>query len=170
MSLLNQVFQGNPNTLGAVASGGSPQAPNVAVDTVDGALFMSVGNGWQPLSNVAQKSVASAQVADNANVSTFTAPVSGLYEVSVYEVSTNTPTAATLPAITVVYTDLDSNAVVTDTLASVGSVGAAGVINQGRFLVNLKAGGTVVVATTSYVAGSGTALAYTVKSRVSYRG
>src|ERR1035441_1886334 len=107
MSLLNQVFQGNPTVLGVAASGGSAQAPNVAIDTVDGALFMSVGNGWQPLANIAQKSIASAQVANNPNVSTFTAPVSGLYNVNLYAVSTNAPTAATLPAMTVVYTDLD---------------------------------------------------------------
>ena len=170
MGLLNQVFQGNPNVLGAVASGGIPNAPNVAIDTVDGCLFLSAGNGWVPLSGVAQKAVASAQVANNANVLTFTAPVSGLYEVNLYGVSTNTPTAATLPAFTVAYTDAESNAAVTSTLADVGSVGAAGVVNQGSFLVNLKAGGTAVIATKSYNAGSGTALAYTAKARVSYRG
>jgi hypothetical protein len=119
---------------------------------------------------VVSKAVASAQVANNANVLTFTAPSTGLYEVNLYEVSTNTPTAATLPAITATYTDADSNASVTQTLADVGSVAAAGVANSGSFLVNLKAGGTVVVATTSYAAGSGTALAYTAKARVSYRG
>ena len=100
MSLLNQVSQGNPNTLGVIASGGSSIAPNVLIDTVDGALFQSVGNGWVPLTGVISKVIASAQVANNANVLTFTAPVSGLYEVDLYEVSTNTPTAATLPAIT----------------------------------------------------------------------
>jgi hypothetical protein len=170
MSLLNQVSQGNPNTLGVIASGGSTIAPNVLIDTVDGALFVSVGNGWVLLANVVSKAVASAQVANNANVLTFTAPSTGLYEVNLYEVSTNTPTAATLPAITATYTDADSNASVTQTLADVGSVAAAGVANSGSFLVNLKAGGTVVVATTSYAAGSGTALAYNVKARVSYRG
>jgi hypothetical protein len=170
MGLLSTVFQGNPNVLGAVAAGGSALAPNVAIDTVDGTLFASTGNGWVPLTGVAQKAVASAQVANNANVLTFTAPVAGIYQVDLYEVSTNTPTGATLPAITVVYTDLDSSASVTDTLSSVASVSAAGVVNQGRFLVNVAAAGTVVIATTSYAAGSGTALAYTVKVRVSYRG
>jgi hypothetical protein len=170
MSLLNQVFQGNPNLLGAVAAGGEANAPNLAIDTVDGTLFLSAGAGWVPLSNVAQKAVASAQVANNANVLTFTAPASGLYEVSLYEVSTNTPTGATLPAITLVFTDLDANVSVTETLADVTAVSAAGVVNQGRYLINLKAGGTVVIATTSYAAGSGTALAYTVKARVSYKG
>lgn len=170
MSLLNQVFQGNPNVLGAVASGGSAIAPNVAIDTVDGSLFASTGSGWVPLTGVAQRAVASAQVANNANVLTFTAPAAGVYQVDLYEVSTNTPTGATLPAITVVYTDDASNTSVTDTLASVGSVSAAGVVNQGRFLVSVAAAGTIVVATTSYAAGSGTALAYTVKVRVSFRG
>jgi hypothetical protein len=171
MGLLNQVFQGNPNVLGAVPSGGSPTAPNVAVDTVDSSLFINAGNGWQPMTVVAQRSIASAQVANNANVSTFTAPVSGLYEVQLYEVSTNTPTSGALPAMTATYTDLDSNTAVTQTIAATAStVGAPGVVNQGRLLVNLKAGGTVVVATSSYVAGSGTALAYNVKSRVSYLG
>lgn len=170
MGLLNQVFQGNPNILGAVASGGSQVAPNVAIDTVDGTLFLSAGAGWVPLTGVAQKAVASAQVANNANVLTFTAPVAGVYEVNLYEVSTNVPTGATLPAITVTYTDLDSATAVTDTLASVGAVSAKGVVNQGSFLVSVAAAGTIVVATTSYAAGSGTALAYTVKARVSYRG
>ena len=170
MSLLNQVFQGNPNLLGNVPAGGSTIAPNVGIDTVDLTLFVSAGAGWVPLTGVAQKAIASAQVANNANVLTFTAPASGLYEVSLYEVSTNVPTSATLPAITLVYTDLDANVSVTETLADVTAVSAAGVVNQGRFLVNLKAGGTVVIATTSYAAGSGTALAYTVKARVSYKG
>lgn len=169
MSLLNQVFNGNPNLLSAVAAGGSAEAPNLAIDTQDGTIFLSAGNGWVPLSNVAQKAIASAQVANNANVLTFTAPISGLYEVDLYEVSINTPTAATLPAITVTYTDLDASASVTDTLASVGSVAAAGVVNQGSFLVNVAAKGTIVVATASYAAGSGTALSYTVKARVLYR-
>jgi hypothetical protein len=170
MGLLNQVFNGNPNMLGAVASGGSAQAPNVGIDTSDLTLFASVGNSWVPLTGVAQKAVASAQVANNANVLTFTAPAAGIYQVDLYEVSLNTPTAATLPAITVVYTDLDANTAVTDTLADVTSVAAPGVVNQGRFLVNVAAKGTIVVATTSYGAGSGTALSYTVKVRVSYRG
>lgn len=170
MSLLNQVFQGNPNVLGAVAAGGSTLAPNVAIDTVDGSLFASTGSGWVPLTGVAVKAVASAQVANNANVLTFTAPATGVYQVDIYEVSTNTPTGATLPAVTVVYTDDASATAVTDTLASVGSVSAPGVVNQGRFLVSVAAAGTIVVATTSYAAGSGTALAYTIKVRVSFRG
>ena len=170
MSLLNQVFQGNPSLLGVVAAGGSSIAPNLGVDTVDNTIYISAGAGWVPLTGVALRSIASAQVANNANVTTFTAPASGLYQVDLYEVSTNVPTGATLPAVTVTYTDLDSNTSVTDTLADVTTVSAAGVVNQGRFLVNVAAGATVVVATTSYAAGSGTALAYTIKVRISYRG
>ena len=170
MSLLNQVFNGNPNLLGAVAAGGSADAPNLAIDTQDGTIFLSAGNGWVPLSNVAQRAIASAQTGNNTNVLTFTAPVSGLYQVDLYEVSINTPTSATLPAITVTYTDLDSATAVTDTVADVGSVSAPGVVNQGEFLVNVAAKGTIVIATASYAAGGGTALSYTIKVRVLYRG
>lgn len=169
MGLLNQVFQGNPNVLGAVAAGGSPIAPNVAIDTVDGNLFISAGAGWVPLSGVAQKAVASAQVANNANVMTYTARATGLYRVDIYEVATNTATGATMPSVTVVYTDADSAVVETDTLSG-GATSAAGTFFQGTYLANVKAGGTIVVATTSYAAGSGTALQYTIKVRVSYRG
>ena len=169
MGLLNQVFQGNPNVLGAVASGGSPQAPNVAIDTVDGSLFLSAGNGWVPLTGVAQRAVASAQVANNANVLTYTAPATGLYEVSLYIVATNTATGATVPSVTVVYTDADANVAETDTLSG-GSSSAAGTFFQGSFITNVKQAGTIVVATTSYAAGSGTALAYTVKARVRFLG
>ena len=169
MGLLNQVFQGNPNVLGAVASGGSPQAPNVAIDTVDGSLFLSAGNGWVPLTGVAQRAVASAQVANNANVMTYTAPATGLYEVSLYIVATNTATAGTVPSVTVVYTDADANVAETDTLAG-GASSAAGTFFQGSFITNVKQAGTIVIATTSYAAGSGTALAYAVKARVRFLG
>jgi len=170
MSLLNQVFNGNPNTSGVLAQGGLTNAPNLGIDTANGTIYLSAGAGWVPLTGVAQKAIASAQAGNNANVTTFTAPAAGLYEVDLYAVSTNTPTAATLPAMTATYTDADSNASVTQTIADVGSVASPGVVNSGKLFVNLKAGGTVVVATTSYDAGSGTALTYNVKSRVSFLG
>lgn len=170
MGLLNQVFQGNPNTLGVVASGGSTVAPNVGIDTIDATLFLSAGAGWVPLTGVAQKAVATAQVANNANVLTFTAPATGIYEINLYEVSTNTPTGATLPAMTATFTDANAAVSVTETVASVGTVSAAGVTDQGILLANVAADGTIVIATTGYVAGTGAALAYTIKVRVSYRG
>jgi hypothetical protein len=177
MGLLNQVFQGNPNTLGVVASGGSAQAPNVAIDTVDGTLFMSVGNGWQALSGVVAKGVASAQVANNANVLTFTAKQTGLYRVDSYAVSTNVPGGganAAVPGTTAAYTDADATGPVaitaTVSTASASTVATAGVVVKGSVLVNVAAGGTIVLATTGYVAGGGTALQYGVKVRISYLG
>lgn len=170
MSLLNQVFQGNPNVLGVTAAGGTTVAPNLAIDTVDGVIFLSAGAGWVPLTGVAQKAVATAQAANNANVLTFTAPSTGIYEIALYEVSTNTPTGATLPAMTATFTDDAAAVSVTETIASVGSVSAAGVTNSGILLANVTAGGTIVIATSSYAAGTGTALQYTIKARVSYRG
>jgi hypothetical protein len=163
----DRIFQGQPST---IAAGNTPLYAALGVDTVDSTLYISAGNGWVPATGTAGAASLTAQTANNANVLTFTAQAAGMYLVSLYEVSTNTPTGATLPAITVVYTDAASNTSVTDTLADVTSVSAAGVVNQGTFRVSVAAGGTIVVATTSYAAGSGTALAYAVSARVSYLG
>ena len=111
-----------------------------------------------------------AQVANNANVLTAAITASGVYGVELYEVSANAPTNATLPAITVTYTDADTSGSITLTLADVTAVGAANVTNQGRFTINAKASSNVVVATTSYAAGSGTALSYNVKARITNLG
>jgi len=173
MSLLNQVFQGSPLSLGATAAGGSPIAPNVAIDTVNNVLYLSAGNGWQPgVPSMLQKAFLLNQSANVANVSTFAVPASlgGLYSVEIYEVSSNTPTGATLPAVTVTFTDIDLGTSVTNTLASVGSVSAAGVVNQGILYANAKGGTNIVVATTSYAAGSGTALTYNIKVRFTWLG
>ena len=98
MSLVNQVFQGSPNALGAVASGGSKQAPNVAVDTANKAFYFSVGNGWEPESGAVAKAILSSQTAaTQANVLTFTAPVTGLYRLDTYAVQM-TATGGTLPS------------------------------------------------------------------------
>ena len=141
------------------------------LDTFNDAIWISTGNGWTPAAPALNTKVhVTAQTANNANILTYKVPVTGLYRVSLYEVSTNTPTSATLPAFTVVYTDADSATAVTDTLADVASVSAIGTVNQGQFLVSVAAAGTIVVATTSYAAGSGTALAYAVKARVEYVG
>jgi hypothetical protein len=141
------------------------------LDTFNNAIWISTGQGWNPSSpSLNAKAHVTAQVANNTNILTYTVPVVGMYRVSLYEVSTNTPTGATLPAFTVVFTDSDSATVVTDTLADVTGVSAIGAVNQGQFLVSVAAAGTIVVATTSYAAGSGTALAYAVKVRVEYVG
>lgn len=111
-----------------------------------------------------------AQTANVANVLTVPVPVNGEYQVSLYETASNAPTAATLPALTAVFTDPDSNASLTATIASVGSISAANAINQGVTTIRCKAGTNIVLATASYAAGSGTALAYNVHVRVMYLG
>src|SRR6516225_11892180 len=108
MGLLNQVFQGNPGALGAVAAGGSAIAPNVAVDSVNGTLYISSGNGWVPASGSTAKSViSSATAASQSNVLTYTVPVSGLYRIDTYAVQIGA-TGGTLPSTAAAYTEADS--------------------------------------------------------------
>jgi len=166
--MYNSIFSGAPTSL-TPAPGGTT---NTGLDNANGVgYFVGPGLvGWTPITAVVAKVGLTAQVANNANVLTYSVYKTGLYEVDLYEVSTNTPTAATLPAITVVYTDADTSGSVTQTLADVTSVGAAGVVNQGSFLIHAKVGTNVVIATTSYAAGSGTALAYAVHPRIEYKG
>lgn len=166
MSQFNYFGSGAP-------SGVSAPAATVAVylDTHNSVEYFSTGSGWVPEAGSVVAKVASLNAAaNNANVLTYTALAAGVYGVDVYEVSSNTPTAATLPAVTVVYTDVDTTGAITDTLADKASVSAANVTNNGTFLVNVAAGGTIVVATTSYAAGSGTALTFNIKVRISYKG
>lgn len=111
-----------------------------------------------------------AQTANVASVFVLTVPTTGDYEVSLYETASNTPTGATLPALTAVFTDPDSGASLTATIASAGSISALNAINQGSTIIRAKVGTTITLATTSYAAGSGTALAYNVHVRIVYLG
>ena len=145
MSLLNQVFQGNPNTLGLTVSGGSPIAPNVGIDTVNGALYESVGNGWNALGGaVVNKTVQSAITAEMANV-VFTVPQTGLYDISAYEVAT---------------TATETKTVVTGNTSS-----AAGTTFSGQLLANATAGTTITLSGASYATAT-----YTVKTRIQFLG
>ena len=165
--MINAVFNGPPTALVAP----SRQA-NVGLDAVNGVLyFTGPGSiGWSPISGSTLSSQnLTGQVANNANLLTYTVAKTGTYTVNLYGVSTNVPTGATLPAQTVTYTDAASNTVVTQTLADVTTVGAAGVVNQGQFVIRPLVGTNVVVASTSYAAGSGTALAYAAIPSIMYR-
>jgi hypothetical protein len=164
--MFNTICTGAPN---AVATG----YVNDALDIAGGVAYFAspFTIGWQPITSGVAKSNAVAQVANNANLMTYAVVNTGLYKVNLYAVSTNTPTAATIPEFTVVYTDAATGATVTQTLAAVASVNAAGVVSQGSFTVLAKQGTNVVVATPSgYVAGSGTALAYNAYANVAYVG
>ena len=164
MSLLNQVFQGNPNTLGLTVSGGSPIAPNVGIDTVNGALYESVGNGWNALGGaVVNKTVQSAITAEMANV-VFTVPQAGLYDISAYEVAT-TATSGTLPTISATFTDPDSATSETKTVVTGNTSSAAGTTFSGQLLANATAGTTITLSGASYATAT-----YTVKTRIQFLG
>lgn len=163
MSLLNQVFQGNPNSLGVAAAGGSQVAPNVALDSVDGTLFMSTGSGWTPLTGVAAKGAAASQTAADANVLTFAVPVSGMYEINFYTVQA-TATSGTLPAVDVAFTDATLASAATAAVAGVATTGK-GQSQSGVINVNAQAGTNIVVST-----GAPTSLTYNIQVRISYLG
>lgn len=161
------VFSGFP------AGAASPSlAPALGVDTTNYNGYLLGGpNGNVPFApSTVSKTVLRAQVANVANVLTYAVPTTGLYRVDLYEVAANVATGATLPAVTVVYTEADTTGTITQTLASVGSVSAANVVSQGTFLVNAGPVSNIVIATTSYAAGSGTALSYNIKARITYLG
>lgn len=160
------IFSGYPSGLASPSV-----APALGVDTTNFNAYLNSSNGWVPFApSTVSKTVLRAQTANVASVLTYAVQVTGLYRVDLYEVSANTATGATLPAITVVYTDVDTTGSITQTLASVGSVSAANVVSQGTFLVNAGPVSNIVIATTSYAAGSGTALSYNIKARITYLG
>ena len=163
------VFQGAPSSVSAPAA-----TVCEGLDSVNGVGYYSSpsSSGWRVVTQNVAKALAKGQTANNSNVLTYAVPVTGTYQVSLYEVSTNVPTAATLPAVTVTYTDNQSNTAVTDTLADVTGVGAKGIVNEGSFLVDVAAGGNIVVATASYAAGSdgSNPLAYAIKALISFVG
>jgi len=163
----NSVFNAEP-TLTALAA--PSKAPALGVDTSTGNLkvLANDGTGWVP-ANLAVANVSLlAQSANVANVLTYAVPANagGQWLVTLYETADNTPTGATLPAITVTYTDRDTSASITQTVASVGSVSANTTVSQATLVINPAVSTNIVIATTSYAAGSGTALTYNIKARI----
>jgi hypothetical protein len=166
MGLLNQVFQGNPTALGAVASGGSTVAPNLAVDTVNGSLYISAGNGWQPLSDAVAKSILSSQTAaTQSNVLTYKAPATGLYRIDTYAVQM-TATGGTLPSTAVAYTEGETGATESGLAVQATGTGTnAGDNKSGTVIINAQAGTNIVVSS-----ASAATLTYTLKARVEFIG
>lgn len=166
MGLLNQVFQGNPNALGVVASGGSPTAPNVGVDTVDGTLYLSAGNGWVPFSDAVAKSILSNQTAaTQANVLTYAVPATGLYRLTTYAVQIGA-TGGTLPSTAAAYTEGDTGATETGLAIQATGTGVnAGDNKSGSVTINAKAGTNIVISS-----AAAATLTYTLKARVEFLG
>jgi hypothetical protein len=166
MGLLTTVFQGNPNSLGAVASGGSQAAPNVAVDTVNAAFYLSAGNGWVPFSDALAKSIiSSATAATQANLLTFAVPVTGLYRLTTYAVQIGA-TGGTLPSTAAAYTEGDTSATESGVAIQATGTGTNNGDNKtGSLVVNAKAGTNIVISS-----ASAATLTYTLKARVEYLG
>ena len=168
MSAIDAVFSGAPGANFPYSAGGATVA--LGVDTNLSGLYLNVGSGYLPVpgSLVAKKGLT-AQTANQAAYLTYTAPATGLYRVTNFIVASNTATGGTLPAVTTVFTEADSGVATTHTLAD-ASTSAAGTISEETYVANVKVGGTIVLATTSYAAGSGTALQYAVHSRIQFLG
>lgn len=166
MGLLNQVFQGNPNALGAVAAGGAPNFPNVAVDTVNDVFYINAGNGWVPASVATAKAILSSQTAaTQANLLTYAVTTTGLYRLDTYAVQM-TATGGTLPSTAAAYTEGDTG--VAQTGAAIQATGTgtnAGDNKSGSLIINAKAGTNIVISS-----ASAATLTYTLKARVEYLG
>lgn len=165
MGLLNQVFQGNPNTLGVVAAGGEPNAPNVGVDTVNGAFYISSGNGWTPAADVVEKTILTGQGNSVSSLLSYTTPVAGLYRVDTYTVQA-TAANGTLPVPTVHFTeaDLATTSTVT-TVASGANTTGEGQSQSGFALANAAANSAITVSV-----GAPTTLTYNIKARIEFLG
>ena len=86
--------------------------------------------------------------------------VSGsVYRISAVEATTNTPTGATLPSLTVGWTDA-AGVARTEVLLASTSTSASTTLVQSTTLVHTNGSTAVTVTSASYAAGSGTALQY----------
>lgn len=167
--MANAVFNGPPSNFVAPASG----QPNTGLDAVNGVEYYTgpVSNGWLPVTSTVARANAQAQVANNANLLTYVVPASAIYEIDYHAISVNTPTAATLAGLSATYTDADTGVTASVSIAATSNnVGAPGVVNNGVLVVHPKVGTNLVLATTNYGAGSGTALSYNAYVRVSFLG
>jgi hypothetical protein len=136
------------------------------LDTLNGALWFSVGNGWVPDSNAAAKNILANQTAaTQANVLTLSAPATGLYRIDTYAVQIGA-TGGTLPSTAVAYTEGDSGA--TETGLAVQATGTGtnnGDNKSGSVIINAKVGTNIVVSS-----ASAATLTYTLKARVEFLG
>jgi hypothetical protein len=103
-----------------------------------------------------------AQAANIGSTLALNATATRTYRVECQVISTNTPTGATLPALNLSYTDLNSGATATPACTSTASTSANGTVVSGFALVTITSGGAINFTTTGYAAGSGTALQYAV--------
>jgi hypothetical protein len=154
---------------------GTALAPAQGVDTSTNVGYVSSGKGWVPQVPATTASVnLTAQAANIGATTLYAVPahLGGMYTITVFEESTNTPTTATLPSVSLAWTDNDTgnSIAATQIVASTGSVSAANVLAQTTYNLDAKGGTTITYQTGSYAAGSGTALQYSLHIRVNYMG
>jgi hypothetical protein len=157
---LDYQFSGPPGVLEAPSDG-----LGLGADNYNNSLWLISSNGNVPVTGcLVVKAHATAQTANIANLLTYTAAANGMYEVFGYVIST-VATSGTLVSMTAVYSDLDTAGSVTATAVTGGASSAANTVYQGAVRVQVAAGGTIVLATTSYATTT-----YTVKARITYLG
>jgi hypothetical protein len=154
------VFTGAPGANFPFPAGGA--TVTLGLELGAGALWQS-HNGWTPVSDAY---VVNNQLSIAAEIATqtITVPKTGLYRVVGLVVAT-VATSGTMPTVSVVYTDADAATTQTDTLLTGGSTSAAGTTVTGSIIVNVKAGGTIVISGASYATTT-----YSAKFRVEYLG
>ena len=159
---IDAIFSGPPS--------GSPfpsgyRTCSLGLDTNTGALWVNNEGVWQGVSDAIAKATVLSTTAAQATLLVFTAPVSGLYRVSLFTAQA-TSTNGTLPTATVLYTDADTSASVTATLVGTGTVTTGqGQSQSAQILVNAKAGTTITVDV-----AAPTTLTANEKSRIEYVG
>jgi hypothetical protein len=159
--MFDAIFSGPP--AGVPSPGGATVTSGI--DTANGTEYVNVGAGWKPLTASVAKASLLAQVADVANLLTYKVPVTGLYRIDAYEIST-VATSGTLPAVNAASTEGDtSGSITTAVLADKTGVAAANTVNAGNQVVFAKAGTNIVLSTASYAT-----LTYNIKTRISFLG
>ena len=178
-------FEVPPGTGGAAyyqtieeAGVSKPQEPNLNFL----APFVVTDNPGNSSTDISlNSSVASVDLTgqnNNISATTIVTPgANGYYRISGWAVSTNTPSGGSIPAISILFTDADSNTVQTAVLFSakvaVNAAGSYSFLNtstaafpvwSGTFYA--KSGVAIQYEATSYAAGSGTALVYALHLRL----
>jgi hypothetical protein len=137
------IFTQGPPTIPA------PAGTNIdCLDITNNVGYVSTNSGWQPVTTSVAKAVVAAQAANNANVVTYAVPVTGLYEVNYYLVSTNA-TSGTIPAVSVAFTEALLGTATTAASGTLAS-SASNTVSTGVLNVYAKAGTNIVVSTTGW--------------------
>jgi hypothetical protein len=150
---------------GAFPAGG--QTVTQYFDKNTSATWTNAGNGFIPQPSSAYVANVFAATAAQATLLTFTAPVTGLYQIILF-VAQATATGTTTGAGTVAYTDADSSAAIAAFPILTGTALASqGAAQSAVVTINAKAGTAITVSTAVVTGGGG---AVNLKARAVYVG